>query len=105
MFFIGAPLGAIIRKGGVGLPIVCAVIIFIIFHFANTFGKKLAQENGITPFMGAWLSSFILTPLAVFLTYRATNDIGLMISFDWITAPFQRLFTPKTKGATETESN
>lgn len=102
MFFIGAPLGAIIRKGGVGLPIVCAVIIFIIFHFANTFGKKLAQENGITPFMGAWLSSFILTPLAVFLTYRATNDIGLMISFDWITAPFQRLFAPRTKGETET---
>jgi len=95
MFFIGAPLGAIIRKGGVGLPIVCAVIIFIIFHFANTFGKKLAQENGITPFFGAWMSSFILTPLAVFLTYRATNDIGLMINFDWITAPFQRLFSPK----------
>lgn len=96
MFFIGAPLGAIIRKGGVGLPIVFAVVIFIIFHFANTFGKKLAQENGITPFMGAWMSSFILTPLAVFLTYRATNDIGLMINFDWITAPFQKWFGPKS---------
>ena len=95
MFFIGAPLGAIIRKGGVGLPIVCAVIIFIIFHFVNTFGKKMAQENGIPPFLGAWMSSFILTPLAIFLTYRATNDIGLMISFDWITVPFQKLFAPK----------
>jgi lipopolysaccharide export system permease protein len=95
MFFIGAPLGAIIRKGGVGLPIVCAVIIFIIFHFVNTFGKKMAQENGIPPFLGAWMSSFILTPLAIFLTYRATNDIGLMISFDWITTPFQKLFAPK----------
>lgn len=105
MFFIGAPLGAIIRKGGVGLPIVCAVIIFIIFHFANTFGKKLAQENGITPFFGAWMSSFILTPLAVFLTYRATNDIGLMINFDWITTPFQKLFAPKNASDAETESN
>ncbi|WP_426092256.1 LptF/LptG family permease [Flavobacterium sp. DSR3-2] len=90
MFFIGAPLGAIIRKGGLGLPIVFAVFIFITFHFINTFGKRIAQENGMTPFMGAWLSSFILTPLAVLLTYRATNDIGL-INMDVILAPFQKL--------------
>ena len=90
MFFIGAPLGAIIRKGGLGLPIVFAILIFITFHFVNTFGKRLAQENGMTPFMGAWLSSFILTPLAVLLTYRATNDIGL-VNMDVILAPFQKL--------------
>ena len=89
MFFIGAPLGAIIRKGGLGLPIVFAILIFITFHFVNTFGKRLAQENGMTPFMGAWLSSFILTPLAVLLTYRATNDIGL-VNMDVILAPFQK---------------
>lgn len=91
MFFIGAPLGAIIRKGGLGLPIIFAVLIFISFHFINTFGKRIAQENGITPFMGAWLSSFILTPLAILLTYRATNDIGL-INMDVILAPFQKIF-------------
>jgi lipopolysaccharide export system permease protein len=90
MFFIGAPLGAIIRKGGLGLPIVFAVFIFITFHFINTFGKRIAQENGMTPFMGAWLSSFILTPLAILLTYRATNDIGL-INMDVILAPFQKV--------------
>ena len=90
MFFIGAPLGAIIRKGGLGLPIVFAILIFITFHFINTFGKRIAQENGMTPFMGAWLSSFILTPLAVLLTYRATNDIGL-INMDVILAPFQKI--------------
>lgn len=90
MFFIGAPLGAIIRKGGLGLPIVFAVLIFITFHFINTFGKRIAQENGMTPFMGAWLSSMILTPLAVLLTYRATNDIGL-INMDVILAPFQKI--------------
>ena len=90
MFFIGAPLGAIIRKGGLGLPIVFAMLIFITFHFINTFGKRLAQENGMTPFLGAWLSSFILTPLAILLTYRATNDIGL-INMDVILAPFQKL--------------
>ncbi|WP_413997931.1 LptF/LptG family permease [Flavobacterium sp. W1B] len=91
MFFIGAPLGAIIRKGGLGLPIVFAVLIFIAFHFINTFGKRIAQENGLSPFMGAWMSSIILSPLAILLTYRATNDIGL-INMDVILAPFQRLF-------------
>ena len=91
MFFIGAPLGAIIRKGGLGLPIVFAILIFITFHFINTFGKKVAQENGITPFLGSWMSSIVLSPLAVLLTYRATNDIGL-INMDVILAPFQKLY-------------
>jgi len=90
MFFIGAPLGAIIRKGGLGLPIVFAVLIFITFHFINTFGKRFSQENGMTPFLGSWMSSIILTPLAILLTYRATNDIGL-INMDIILAPFQKL--------------
>lgn len=91
MFFIGAPLGAIIRKGGLGLPIVFAVLIFISFHFINTFGKRVAQEDQLSPFLGAWLSSIILSPLAILLTYRATNDIGL-INMDVILAPFQKLF-------------
>lgn len=95
MFFIGAPLGAIIRKGGLGLPIVFAVLIFITFHFINTFGKRLSQEGGMTPFLGSWMSSFILSPLAILLTYRATNDNGL-INFDVITTPvslfFQKIF-------------
>jgi len=91
MFFIGAPLGAIIRKGGLGLPIVFAVLIFISFHFINTFGKRISQEDGLPPFFGAWMSSIILTPLAVLLTYRATNDIGL-INLDVIFAPFQKTY-------------
>lgn len=91
MFFIGAPLGAIIKKGGIGLPIVFAVLIFITFNFINTFGKKLADEDGITPFLGCWMSSIILTPIALLLTYRATNDIGL-INIDSILEPFQKLF-------------
>lgn len=90
MFFIGAPLGAIIRKGGLGLPIVFAVLVFITFHFINTFGKRISQEDGLSPFMGAWMSSFILSPLAILLTYRATNDIGL-INMDVILAPFQKI--------------
>ena len=89
MFFIGAPLGAIIRKGGLGLPVVFAMLIFISFHFANTFGKKLAEEGELPPFLGAWMSSLLLTPLAILLTYRATNDIGL-INLDVILAPIQQ---------------
>lgn len=90
MFFIGAPLGAIIRKGGLGLPIVFAILIFITFHFINTFGKRISQEDGLNPFLGAWMSSIILTPLAILLTYRATNDIGL-INMDVILTPFQKI--------------
>lgn len=91
MFFIGAPLGAIIRKGGLGLPIVFAVLIFITFHFINTFGKRVSQEGGMSPFLGSWMSSFVLSPLAILLTYRATNDNGL-INFDAITTPISQLF-------------
>lgn len=90
MFFIGAPLGAIIRKGGLGLPVVFAMLIFISFHFVNTFGKRISEEGGLTPFIGSWMSSFILTPLAILLTYRATNDNGL-INMDAVLAPFQKI--------------
>ncbi|MBC5842649.1 LptF/LptG family permease [Flavobacterium sp. F-380] len=90
MFFIGAPLGAIIRKGGLGLPIIFAVLIFIAFHFINTFGKRISQEDGLSPFLGSWLSSIILTPLALLLTHRATNDIGL-INMDVVLAPIQKI--------------
>nr|WP_319800006.1 hypothetical protein [Flavobacterium sp. N1946] len=51
----------------------------------------MAQENGIPPFLGCWLSSMVLSPLAISLTYRATNDIGVMVNFDWITEPVQKL--------------
>ncbi len=92
MFFIGAPLGAIIRKGGLGLPIVFAVLVFIVFHFINTFGKKVAQENGISPFLGTWMSSIVLTPMAIMLTHRATNDKQVTFNFDWVTVPFKKMF-------------
>ncbi|MFM2213187.1 MAG: hypothetical protein RL427_450 [Bacteroidota bacterium] len=95
MFFIGAPLGAIIRKGGLGLPIVFAILIFITFHFINTFGKKVAQENGIPAFLGCWLSTLVLLPLAVILTKRATEDKGVNLNLDWLTNLFNRIFPAK----------
>ncbi|MEO0037886.1 MAG: hypothetical protein RIQ59_1097 [Bacteroidota bacterium] len=95
MFFIGAPLGSIIRKGGIGLPIVFAVSIFIAYHFINTFGIKLAEENQIHPFLGVWLSTMLLTPLALLLTYRAVNDIGGMVSFDGFFEPIKNTLLAK----------
>jgi lipopolysaccharide export system permease protein len=97
MFFIGAPLGAIIRKGGLGLPIVFAILIFIIFHFINTFGKKVAQQDELSPFLGCWMSSFVLGPLAILLTKRATEDRGVSINFDWITTIYNRFIPTKTE--------
>lgn len=100
MFFIGAPLGAIIRKGGLGLPMIFAVIIFIVFHFINTFGKKLAQENAISGMGGAWMATLALLPLAITLTSRATKDRGIN-SIDNMLHPviqyFKKLFPKKTK--------
>ncbi len=100
MYFIGAPLGSIIRKGGLGLPIVFAVIIFIIYHFVNTFGQKLAQEDGILPILGAWSGAIVLTPLAVFLTIKATKDNGevnFLSFFSSIGDFFVNLFKHKDK--------
>ncbi len=97
MFFIGAPLGAIIRKGGLGLPIVFAILIFIIFHFINTFGKKVAQQGELSPFLGSWMSAFVLTPFAILLTKRATDDKGFSLNFDWLSNFFNKIFPDKTK--------
>lgn len=80
LFFVGAPLGAIIRKGGLGLPIVIGVVLFLTFHFIGIFAKNSAEDNSISPFVASWLSTFILLPLGVYLTYRATTDQGI---FDW----------------------
>ena len=77
LFFIGAPLGSIIRKGGLGMPLVVAIIFFLIFHLLNMFGEKFAKESFVSPFTGMWLAIIALTPLCVFLTYKAMHDSQL----------------------------
>ena len=77
-FFIGAPLGAIIRKGGLGMPVVISVLFFIFYYIVNTFGEKLAREGVWVIFPGMWLSSFILFIIGVFLTYKSSNDSSLL---------------------------
>ncbi len=96
LFFVGAPLGAIIKKGGLGLPIIIGVITFLTFHFVGIFAKNSAEDNTVTPFVASWLSSFIMLPLGIYFTYRATTDQGIFGSGDFF-APIKRLFARKQK--------
>ena len=91
LFFIGAPLGSIIRKGGFGLPMILAICIYVLYFFGNTMGKNLAEESSISSLMGAWISTIVMVPLGIFLTRRATNDKGIF-NVDAITQPIINFF-------------
>lgn len=88
LFLIGAPLGAIIRKGGLGLPLVVSVVFFLIYYIIATIGEKSAKEGSMSPAMGMWIAIVILTPIGLFLSYKAANDSVL---FD--TDAYKRYFT------------
>lgn len=94
-FFIGAPLGAIIRKGGLGLPVVISVALFIFYYIIDTIGVKMTTNGVWQPWQGMWLSSAILLPLGVFLTYKATNDSVILNADTYINA-FKRLIGKRT---------
>jgi lipopolysaccharide export system permease protein len=74
LFMIGAPLGSIIRKGGLGSPLVFAIIFFMLFYFSSTTGEKFAKEGSTSPEIVMWLSTFVLIPVGIFLTYKAMKD-------------------------------
>jgi lipopolysaccharide export system permease protein len=77
LFFIGAPLGAIIRKGGLGMPVVVAALFFVLYYILSIVGMKSAREGVMTVFTGSWLPSFILVPISIFLTYKAAVDSAI----------------------------
>ena len=77
-FFIGAPLGAIIRKGGLGMPVVVSILLFITYYMISISGEKFAREDMWTMFRGMWFSTFIFLPIGIYLTYKAANDSGMM---------------------------
>ncbi len=83
-FFIGAPLGAIIRKGGIGTPIVISVIMFIFYYIIDNTGYKLARDGVWTTYQGMWLSSAILLPIGIFLTYKAVIDATILNTDQYI---------------------
>jgi len=80
LFLIGAPLGAIIRKGGMGMPVLVSIIFFLVYHISSITGEKSALQGVININEGMWLSSFILAPLGLFFSYKAANDSSLFSS-------------------------
>jgi lipopolysaccharide export system permease protein len=91
LFFIGAPLGSIIRKGGFGLPMILAIAIYVVYFFSNTFGKNLAEESSISAFLGSWVAVIIMAPIGFLLTRSATKDKGIF-NTDAIVQPVNKFF-------------
>ncbi len=89
--FIGAPLGAIIRKGGLGMPVVISVFFFLFYYTIDTFGVKMARQGIWPAWQGMWLSSIVLFPLGVFLTYKSVND-SIIFNPDAYVNAFRRIF-------------
>ena len=89
-FLIGAPLGAIIRKGGLGMPIVISVAFFVLYYVIYITGDKLAKEGSWPAFWGGWVPTLVLLPIAIYLTYKATNDSGLL-NVEWYIIQYQKL--------------
>lgn len=101
LFFIGAPLGAIIRKGGIGMPAVVSVLFFLIFHVLSITGEKSAKEGVWEAWQGAWLATVVLLPIGIFLTYKATKDSALF-DMDAYLNPLKKLFRKKVDAHTAT---
>lgn len=99
-FFIGAPLGAIIRKGGIGTPLVVSVILFIIYYIIDNTGFKMAREGHWQVWQGMWLSSAVLLPLGIFFTYKAVGD-SAVFNIDAYINFFNKLLGKKTKRSLE----
>ena len=95
-FFIGAPLGAIIRKGGMGMPVVVAVVIFLFYYIINSFGSNLASAGTIPPWIGMWFSTIVLAPIAYYLTIKSNND-SVVFNIDTYRNFFRKVFGIKTK--------
>jgi lipopolysaccharide export system permease protein len=90
LFFVGAPLGAIVRKGGFGAPVVIASLLFMIYFVLISIGDNLAKSEVVTPFVGMWFASIILTPIAVIFMYAAANDSPLFDKETWTALLFKR---------------
>jgi lipopolysaccharide export system permease protein len=83
LFFIGAPLGAIIRKGGLGAPLVVSVVIFILYYIISIMGEKSVKEGALLPLVGMWISSAVMLPFGIWLTIKTTTDSPLMEADGW----------------------
>lgn len=95
LFFIGAPLGAIIRKGGLGMPVVISVLFFLVFHVLSITGEKLSEEAVVAPVFGMWMASLVLLPIGIFITYKATTD-STILEINTYGNIFKKLFKSKS---------
>lgn len=95
-FFIGAPLGAIIRKGGLGMPVIISVILFIFYYIIDNTGTKMAREGELQMWFGMWISTMVLAPLGAFLTYKANGD-SVVFNMDAYKAFFMKLLGMRSK--------
>ena len=91
LFLVGAPLGAIIRKGGFGYPVVIALIMFLTYHFVGTFAKNAAEDGSINPFIGSWVSNILMLPIGIYLMIRASSDKSI-INIDNIFEEIKQFF-------------
>src|SRR5690606_18498991 len=96
LFFVGAPLGALIRKGGIGLPMIVAILIFLTYHFIGIFATNSAKSGGLNPIIAPWVSTIIMFPLGIIFTKRATEDRGLF-EMDHIIEPIKNMLNIKEK--------
>jgi lipopolysaccharide export system permease protein len=94
LFLIGAPLGAIIRKGGLGMPVVVSVIFFLIYYIISTIGEKSAKDGSLSPVIGMWIAILVLTPIGMFLSYKAAND-SVLFDMEAYKRFFNKLFRRK----------
>ena len=98
LFFVGAPLGALIRKGGLGLPMVIAILLFLTYHFIGIFATNSAKNGGFNPIIAPWFSTLVMFPLGFFLTKRATADRGLF-EFGNVLEPLKKALKIKEKNS------
>lgn len=96
LFFIGAPLGAIIRKGGLGMPVVVAVLFFVIYYVVTMSGEKAAKVGSWSPAMGMWLSAIAFLPIGLFLTYKAAKD-SVILNIETYLIPIKKFFNFRSK--------
>jgi lipopolysaccharide export system permease protein len=94
LFLIGAPLGAIIRKGGLGMPVVVSVIFFLVYYIISTIGEKSAKDGDLSPVIGMWIAIIVLTPIGIFLSYKAAND-SVLFDMEAYTRFFNKLIRRK----------
>tara|TARA_R110002096_G_scaffold432067_1_gene648188 strand:- start:1174 stop:3081 length:1908 start_codon:yes stop_codon:yes gene_type:complete len=100
LFFVGAPLGALIRKGGIGLPMVIAILLFLTYHFIGIFATNSAKNGEFNPVLASWFSTLIMLPLGIYLTKRATADRGLF-EVGNIIEPLKKVFNIKPKDSVD----